>query len=171
MPTKDEIRRQIANIEGINQLMSGRSIDMLPDILWEDEEVADAISGTLDGKNGLLVATNKRIIFIKKGLVRASVEDIPYDKMSSLEYDQGVLFGSIKFYASGNRVHIDKIQKARVRPFAEGLRARITGAQTHASAQAPMTAIDQVKQLAELRDQGIITAEEFDAKKKQLLGL
>jgi hypothetical protein len=29
----------------------------------------------------------------------------------------------------------------------------------------------QLKQLADLRDQGILTQEEFDAKKKQILGL
>ncbi len=31
--------------------------------------------------------------------------------------------------------------------------------------------IEQLKQLAELRDQGILTEEEFAAKKKKLLGL
>lgn len=31
--------------------------------------------------------------------------------------------------------------------------------------------VKQLKQLAELRDQGIVTPEEFDAKKKQLLGI
>lgn len=38
---------------------------------------------------------------------------------------------------------------------------------------APSTddAIEQVKKLAELRDQGILTEAEFDAKKKQLLGI
>jgi hypothetical protein len=33
------------------------------------------------------------------------------------------------------------------------------------------TDMDQLKQLAELKDQGILTQEEFDAKKKQILGL
>lgn len=33
------------------------------------------------------------------------------------------------------------------------------------------TFIEQLKQLAQLKDQGILTQEEFDAKKKQLLGL
>lgn len=32
-------------------------------------------------------------------------------------------------------------------------------------------AIEQVKKLAELRDQGVLTDAEFEAKKKQLLGL
>lgn len=42
-----------------------------------------------------------------------------------------------------------------------------------APAQQPASgdAIEQIKQLAELRDQGILTDVEFEAKKKQLLGL
>lgn len=33
------------------------------------------------------------------------------------------------------------------------------------------TDVEQLKQLAELKDQGILTQAEFDAKKKQILGL
>lgn len=36
---------------------------------------------------------------------------------------------------------------------------------------APTGSIDDLRQLAELRDSGIITPEEFEAKKKQILGL
>lgn len=38
-----------------------------------------------------------------------------------------------------------------------------------AAAQDPVVA--QLEQLAQLKDQGILTQEEFDAKKKQLLGI
>ena len=40
---------------------------------------------------------------------------------------------------------------------------------TAAAPQADYTA--ELEKLAELRDQGVITAEDFDAKKKQLLGI
>lgn len=33
------------------------------------------------------------------------------------------------------------------------------------------TTVEQLQQLAQLKDQGILTQEEFDAKKKQILGL
>lgn len=180
MPTIEDVEEQLSRIEGVRKLMSGRSIKELPRVLWEGETIEDATSGAMDGNNGLLVATNKRIIFVDKGLIGTKVSDIAYDKMSSLEYGSGVLFGHVKFFASGNRVMIDRIEKARVQPFAEGLRARISGAAAHASAQppaaggqstAPVSAIEQVKQLAELRDQGILTDEEFQTKKKALLGL
>ncbi len=36
---------------------------------------------------------------------------------------------------------------------------------------APADPADELRKLAELRDQGIITPEDFDAKKKQLLGI
>lgn len=42
---------------------------------------------------------------------------------------------------------------------------------TPAPAQDTDASIAQLKQLAELKDQGVLTQEEFDAKKKQLLGL
>lgn len=43
----------------------------------------------------------------------------------------------------------------------------------NAPAQAPAAddSIEQIKKLADLRDQGILTDAEFEAKKKQLLGL
>lgn len=43
-------------------------------------------------------------------------------------------------------------------------------AQANAAPQTDDT-VNQLKQLAELRDQGILTDEEFEAKKKQILGL
>ena len=51
-------------------------------------------------------------------------------------------------------------------------------AQQQAPAAAPAPAVDdtatqmaELQQLAQLKDQGILTQEEFDAKKKQILGL
>ena len=44
-------------------------------------------------------------------------------------------------------------------------------AQQNSSATHPMDTADQLKKFKELLDSGIITQEEFDAKKKQLLGL
>ncbi|MFZ1301455.1 MAG: SHOCT domain-containing protein [Candidatus Microsaccharimonas sp.] len=40
-----------------------------------------------------------------------------------------------------------------------------------AAAQAQDDTVAQLQQLAQLKDQGILTQEEFDAKKKQILGL
>lgn len=43
--------------------------------------------------------------------------------------------------------------------------------QSAAATPAPTSEVEQLQQLATLRDQGILTDEEFTAKKKQLLGI
>ena len=53
---------------------------------------------------------------------------------------------------------------------------KATAAQSAVPSQAAPTnssddSLEQLKKLAELKDQGILTQEEFDAKKKQILGL
>jgi len=178
MPSIDEVRAQIAKIDGVSKLVSGRSIDELPKVLWEDEIIEDAVSGSMSKKNGLALSTNKRLIFIRKGLIGGSVEDIPYDKMSSIQYDTGLIMGSIAVFTSGNKIEIENIPKPFVRPFAERLRARVTAAKegaqiTPAAATQTPSAdpVEQIQRLAALRDQGILSEEEFAAKKRQLLGL
>ena len=71
-------------------------------------------------------------------------------------------FALIKNYAEIGNVLSQKINE----------RQENTVNQTTVSAPAPQTsAMDEFKKLKELLDAGIITQEEFDAKKKQLLGL
>jgi len=56
----------------------------------------------------------------------------------------------------------------------EGEQAEQQPAQQATAASAPVSNEDQIaelQQLAQLKDQGILTQEEFDAKKKQILGL
>jgi uncharacterized membrane protein len=57
----------------------------------------------------------------------------------------------------------------------ESLRAVTTSQAVHASAQAPETAVtrsiaDELTKLAALRDKGVLSSEEFEQQKKQLLG-
>jgi membrane protease subunit (stomatin/prohibitin family) len=49
--------------------------------------------------------------------------------------------------------------------------AQQAAAQPVAAAPAQDDTVAQLQQLAQLKDQGILTQEEFDAKKKQLLGI
>lgn len=49
--------------------------------------------------------------------------------------------------------------------------AQQPAAQATPAADTANDSIAQLKQLAELKDQGILTQEEFDAKKKKILGL
>ena len=83
--------------------MTRGEIKELPLILWENELPEKLITGTYNNGRGMLVATNRRLIFIDKGMVSLKVEDFSYDKISSIESKTGMVFGSLTIYASGKQ--------------------------------------------------------------------
>jgi hypothetical protein len=178
MPNLEEVKAQLKNISGSDTFMSSNDVKALPGILWENETIENAIRGFYNEGNGLLVATNNRLFFVNKGIFSLKVEDFPYDKITTIQYESGILLGKITIYTSGNKAVIDNTAKGPSKTFSEWLRNRINNKSTTAPVQtispAPSTessAIDQIKKLAELKDAGVLTEEEFTAKKKQLLGI
>jgi len=168
------IEEALKGIDGVNKFLGKKEIKELPSLLWEDELPEAIATGQYNLKNGIVVATNKRAIFIDKGMMSLTVEDFPYDRVSSIEYHTGMMMGSITIYTSGNKAEIKSVPKNQVRPFAEFLRARISRgvepqSQPVAAAQSD-DRVTQLEKLAALKEQGILTNDEFDAEKKRILG-
>ena len=177
MPTLKEIKKQIQHLDGLQQFLGRREIKELPRILWENECLENIIQGTYKDGNGVLVATNKRLIFVDKGfVVGLKVEDFPYDKISSIQYETGILMGTLVIFASGNKAEIKKVAKKNLRGFAEWVRARISApqpsvavpneSQTHATQE---DTIAQLERLAKLREQGVLDEKEFQEQKNKIL--
>lgn len=178
MPTLEEVNAQISHLDGTSKLLGHKEIKELPNILWEDEKIEKIVQGLYEKKNGILVATNKRLVFVDKGLIYGRrVEDFPYDKISSIQYKTGLVFGELTIFASGNKADIQNVEKKQVRNFSDYVRARITEIKEHASypleekQNSSVDLADQIKKLADLKEQGFLTEEEFSAKKKKLLGI
>lgn len=73
--------------------------------------------------------------------------------------------------AGGSRIVVggdDRWTVARLTEWARGLRLEPAGTEA-AEVDAPDNPIDQIRRLAELRDAGLVTPEEFEAKRKDLL--
>jgi hypothetical protein len=171
MPTLDQIKEQIKQFDKTGFTLSRKEVKELPNILRENETVENATSGTYNNSGGLLVGTNSRVLFIDKGLLYGlKIEEFGLDKISSSQFETGLLMGKLTIFASGNKAVIDMVPKGEVKAFAEWLSNKITN---KSSTPTPSTndVTDQIKKLAELRDGGILTEEEFTAKKKQLLGI
>ncbi len=173
MSKEEKIKEQVKKLDGVSKFLSLREIKELPNILWEDESVENLAQGIYSNGNGLLVATNKRILFVNKGLIWGlTVEDFSYDKISSIEYNTGLIFGKIIIYTSGNKATIDQIEKKKAREFADFARARMTATTVHASLPVQNNNLDvasQLEKLAALKEKGLLTPEEFDQQKKKLL--
>lgn len=162
-----------------------KELKTLPSYLNEGEDLAHLTSGSYNGKAGLIVATDRRVLFLSAGLMGSQFEDIPLSKITSVQQSSAVLSASLVVHASGTKVEITNvIPKEAAKTLAEYVRARTSDrpqatsptAAAPAGAEARTTSsepdvTDQIRKLAELRDEGLLTDEEFDAKKKDLLGL
>jgi len=175
MPTFEEVKSQLSYLNGANKFISRGEIKELPKILWEDEIIKKAVPGNYQNGNGMLVATNKRVIFLNKGFLGGlQVEDFSYDKISSIQYNVGMLMGDITIYASGNKATIKHIEKSQTRDFADFLRANLDKkdeADQNTIAHTEDDVISKLERLASLKEKGILSEDEFQSEKKKILSL
>lgn len=142
--------------------------------LEADEQVLKSVMGAYETKilggdsvrNGVFMATNRRLVFYAKKLTGYDMEVFPYSTISSIEMGKNLMGHYISFFASGNITSMKWINTGNVPGFVEEVKARI------GKKEAPIESPDiagQIKKLAELRGSGVLTEEEFAAKKQELL--
>lgn len=140
-----------------------------------NESVVATVAGLYESKmfgqdtyrRGVLIATSARVVFYGKKLIGYELEVFPYSNISSIEMSKGFLGHKISFFAVGNKVSMIRIGEGDVLKLVNHIRDNI--GKKHTSA-ADDTA-EQIQKLHELKEKGILTDEEFQAKKKLLLGL
>ncbi len=168
----DEIKRQIQNlkISNVSNFLGRKEINELPKILAESEIVDNIAQGTYSNGQGILVSTNRRLVFIDKGLLYGlKVEDFPLDKITTIQYETGLLLGEIKIHTSGNIAKIDNVEKTTARSFAEFVRNKLSQPKETIAQSTQPNVLDQLEKLAKLKENGIISEEEFIEQKKKLL--
>jgi len=118
-----------------------------------------------------LLVTDKRVIFWGRGIVSSSTDGFFYDDISSAEEAKGLLLGEIVLNVRGAKERFRSMVKKDV-PKAIGLiREQISKNKSRMTAPEDKgeSIPDQIRKLAELRDSGILTEEEYSAKKAELL--
>lgn len=157
--------------------MVRREMKKLPELLGEGEDVLNLARGEYDGNEGLIILTDRRVMFVEQGMIRHNFEDFPYDKITSVKTETGMRSGKITIFTSGNKAELGDIHpKARAPEIGDYVRARISAASSNktdvaqAATPAVDTPVDQLKKLGELRDAGVLTPEEFESKKADILG-
>jgi hypothetical protein len=169
-----------ADIEAAKQKMhrrfgTGRELRKLIGYLWEGETVDLMAGGTYAKGQGLVVLTDRRLLFLKEGVVSRTTEDFPIEKISSVQWSSGIIYGTLTVFASGNKAEIKDINKDDGKQIADTIRDRLSGktAQRPAAeetATPPQPDLyEQLAKLGQLRDGGVLTPEEFEAKKAELL--
>ena len=89
-----------------------KSLLLIKEHLKENETIKESIFGAYEGKsmgndvtrNGILVATENRILFYAKKLFGFDLETFPFKNISSIEMSKGMMGHTITIYVSGNNV-------------------------------------------------------------------
>ncbi|GHE33351.1 hypothetical protein GCM10017673_40360 [Streptosporangium violaceochromogenes] len=171
----DQLRPDIQAAANLMQSKIGakREIRKLIEYLWDDEQVHLMSGGQYGAGTGLVVLTNRRLLFVKDGVMSKTTEDFPLDKISSVQWSSGMLLGTLIVFASGNKAEIKNMDKKDGKQVADTLRERLASGTARPAQVAGPTAgsdvYDLLRKLGELRDAGVLTAEEFEAKKAELI--
>ncbi|MED4783429.1 PH domain-containing protein [Brevibacillus choshinensis] len=129
------------------------------------------VMGTDTVRNGVFLATDRRVFFFGKKMFGFDSESFPYSTISSFEYGKGLMGKTMSFFASGNKVKMKWINAGEVDLFMETVRSSMGKKIISEAPTQQIDSIEQIKKLAELRDAGILTEEEFTAKKHKILGI
>ena len=131
--------------------------------------------------DGVCVATTTRVIFLDKGIMASEVSELPYRSIESISYSSGVMLGGLRIVGrGGSSMQIEMVRpKDSAQWFASVVKKHLAASHgSMASTAQPtqqtgpsMPVADEIEKLAALMEKGILSRNEFDAKKKQLLGL
>lgn len=149
-----------------------KQIELFENSLLEGEKLL-GVGASFPKPIEQIYVTDKRIIAHKiEGIFKNEKVEIPLSSISSINTTVKGLGASIEIVASNNKASVEKLHIH----IAQELKILIdsllhsTPTQTD-STETPADVADQIKKLADLRDAGILTEDEFNAKKKQLLGI
>jgi hypothetical protein len=88
--------RRIAQEIGDDQFFTKKELNHLPSVLSDGEQVLAFTSGLMDGNTWLIALTDRRIIFLDKGLIYGLKQTaIDLDKVNSISGQTGLMFGKI----------------------------------------------------------------------------
>ncbi|HEY1275452.1 MAG TPA: SHOCT domain-containing protein, partial [Thermoleophilaceae bacterium] len=118
-------------------------------------------------KFALVLLTDRRVLIVRGGLTMGA-EDLPLEQITAVSTSLTKLT-----IATGGRQEVDVRAVSKPEEIASAIRqaisqAGVAGSDSHASAQPDV--YDQLRKLGELRDAGVLTTEEFEEKKANLLG-
>ncbi|MFM2565127.1 PH domain-containing protein [Bacillus sp. GX] len=168
---------------GFNEKSGVKHFKVLEDNLMNGEKIHmtyigmhDYQSTTKHDGNYAYAITNKRIMFGQKTMTGEKFKAVDHEKINYISFETGMLFGFItidtpqeKFKVALDKGSAKSINN-HIHQVLDALKSKPNEAQPQA-VSAPISITDELKKFKELFDMGVITEDEFNAKKKQLLDI
>jgi hypothetical protein len=174
--SKEELKikyKEIAEKLGDDQFFTKKELNYLPEVLRPNEDILAFSSGLMDGNTWLITLTDKRIIFLDKGMIWGLEQtSIDLEKINSISGKTGLIFGDILIEDGAKERKITNVWKKTVKPFTNMVQDAIqnnrkSNYQIHIKEEDPYSKLEKI---AILKEKGIITEEEFNIEKQKILG-
>ena len=155
-----------------------RNLAAVGEHLDENESIIESCGGVYevklfgmhdDVRRGIFIVTEKRVVFFAKWLMGYDLESFPLSKISAIEISKSLMGKSINMKMPGNTVEIKWIQSGEPNKLVAYVRENMGEETPVRPDPASEDILAQIQKLAALKDQGILTEDEFTAKKTELL--
>lgn len=169
---------------GFNEKWGVKHFKVLQDNLILGEKVLMTFIGlhnyqsaTKHDSNYAYAITNKRILFGQKSLTGEKFKAVNHERINDITFNKGLVFGVLTIDTPQEifNIALDKASATsinnEIHTVLDNLKSPHVSESTLSQPIVNTSAADEIIKFKELLDAGIITPEEFNAKKKQLLGL
>ena len=128
------LEAEIKALGDVDLFGTKKEVNCLPEIMKDSEHILYLTSGLMDGTTWLIVCTEERIILLDKGMFFGMKQtEMSLDKINSISYNKGLLFGSIEIWHGGARMIIENCTKESVKPFVDAVNNAIENRKNRSS--------------------------------------
>lgn len=168
---KSYIDSQISRLGEFDQWFTKKEIQFLPELVNPGENILAMTSGLYEGNTWLVTVTDQRLLFLDKGMLYGLKQfEMPLDQISAITYKTGLIFGEITVSSSGGAKKIGTIVKQDVPKITKILSDLTKRKDNTFSTEPPEDdLLSKLERLADLRDRGVLTEEEFASQKERIL--
>lgn len=100
---------------------------LLHALLRDDEHIEAAAYGQSADGSAMLVATDKRVLFVEANLLYSSSDDFGYDVISGVNHQESPLFGSVTLFTKVHTYHLEYASRASAMRFVKLIEDRVAG--------------------------------------------
>lgn len=125
MVTRHEIERQLKAIGAEIRFWSRAEVRELEHILVPSETIMYCISGRYEGGFAVLCITDQRVILIDKKPMYLTLEDIRYDMISEVDFNQRLLDATINICTVNKTLRFTSLKATNLRKATAYLQNRV----------------------------------------------
>jgi hypothetical protein len=169
---KSVVDEQVKALGQFDRYFTRKEIKYLPEVMVSGENIKGLTSGFHDGNTWLIAITDRRLLFLDKGMIYGLKQmEMSLDQISAISHKTGLLLGEIQVSTSGGTKKIENITKTDVVKVAQIISDLVKQSREKPSSPAGNDVVSQLERLAALKEKGILSEQEFSVQKQKLLGM